>query len=178
MFLAMANDTLNFEDMVEDAMRGVVRDALRKAARHGLPGDHHFYISFETNAPGTEISSRLGALHPEEMTIVIQNQFWNLAVDDSGFSIELSFSGRREYLYIPYPALTRFVDPSVNFGLHFSNGQPLEDDVSEEGNEAPPRGDRDQETGQDQNNDDGEEAAKGEKPAEEKIVSLDSFRKK
>ena len=177
----MTNELLNYEDMVEDAMRGVVHDALRKAAEQGLPGDHHFFITFETNAPGTEISNRLLALHPEEMTIVVQHQFWNLAVDNTGFSIELSFSGRREYLYIPFPALTSFVDPSVNFGLQFSNAPTSGDDVSEGIDETPPA-DPDQETGRDQEADVGEEKGakkeQNEEPVGEKIVSLDSFRKK
>lgn len=175
----MIDDAFNYENMVKNAMRGVVRDALHKAARDGLPGDHHFYITFETKAPGTEISSRLAAMHPGEMTIVVQNQFWNLSVDDTGFSIELSFSGRREYLYIPFPALTRFVDPSVNFGLQFSDGPPLDNDVADEmGEEAPPPADQ---AGRDEEAEKGE-GAHGEKEEkeekEEKIVSLDSFRKK
>ena len=168
----MADDPLKYQDMVEDAMRGVVRDALREAAKHGLPGDHHFFITFETGAPGTEISNRLRAQHPEEMTIAIQHRFWNLAVDETGFSVELSFSGRREYLYVPFAALARFMDPSVKFGLQFSNTHTPAHPTAEGEDAAPRSSDQDQETG------DRKAAAGGEGAAGEKIVSLDSFRKK
>lgn len=110
---------MEYAKMMEDAVRGVMREALVRTAADGLPGLHHFYITFRTTAPGVAISEHLIAQHPDEMTIVIEHQFWDLEVTEEGFSISLAFGGKRERLAIPFEAVTAFVDPSVKFGLQF-----------------------------------------------------------
>ncbi|MEB3701799.1 Stringent starvation protein B [Candidatus Bealeia paramacronuclearis] len=110
----------DYEEMVQDGLRGVVREALAYAAENGLPGAHHFYISFRTDYPGVEIPDFLRERHPEEVTIVIQHQFWDLEVDERGFSILLSFSEAHEKVYVPFYALLSFMDPSAKFGLQFN----------------------------------------------------------
>lgn len=115
----MNEDLLGYNEMVEQAMRSVVRKALDRAAKGGLPGNHHFYITFRTEHPDVLIPNRLKAQYPEEMTIVLQHQFWGLQPDDEGFDVELSFNRQHEHLRIPYAALVTFADPSVNFGLQF-----------------------------------------------------------
>lgn len=115
-------DYIGYEALTQAAMRGVVREALRKGYdSNGLPGDHHFYLTFRTKAPGVKIADYLVERFPEEMTIVIQHQYWDLEVEDSHFEIILKFSGVPQHLHIPYAAITRFVDPSVNFGLTFES---------------------------------------------------------
>ena len=115
----MAQDLFHYDKMVETALRGVAREALARAARDGLPGDHHFYVSFRTAAPGVVLPPQLLAKFPEEMTIVLQHQFWGLEVGDEAFSVSLSFGGRLEQLTIPFAAIAAFSDPSVKFGLQF-----------------------------------------------------------
>ena len=115
----MAQDLFRYDKMVEAALRGVARQALAVAARDGLPGDHHFYVSFRTAAPGVVLPPQLLAKFPEEMTIVLQHQFWGLEVGDEAFSVSLSFGGRLEQLTIPFAAIAAFSDPSVKFGLQF-----------------------------------------------------------
>jgi hypothetical protein len=115
----MTKDILRYDLMVQDALKGVVRKILAEAGRDGLPGDHHFYITFRTGAPGVRVSQRLREKHPEEMTIVLQHQFWDLNVSEHAFEVGLSFSGVPERLLIPYDAITTFFDPSVQFGLKF-----------------------------------------------------------
>jgi len=106
--------------MVEDALRGVVRAALVHTAEHGLSGDHHFYITFRTQAPDVVLPDFLRERYPEEMTIVLQHQFWDLKVGDEGFGISLSFDNQLADLNVPYAAISAFVDPSVKFGLQFN----------------------------------------------------------
>lgn len=115
----MTEDLLGYNDMVERAMRSVVREALSRAAQHGLPGNHHFYITFRTDHPDVELPNRLKDKYPDEMTIVLQHQFWGLQSDEEGFDVELSFNQMHEHLRIPFDALITFADPSVNFGLQF-----------------------------------------------------------
>lgn len=115
----MAQDGMRYDVMVETALRNVVRDALNQAATEGLPGDHHLYITFLTHNSGVEIPDHLREKYPEEMTIVVQHQFWDLKTSDAGFSIKLSFNDITEQLRIPFAAITAFADPSVNFGLQF-----------------------------------------------------------
>jgi len=115
----MTQDFLEYPRMVERAMRGVVREALSVAMEGGLPGLHHFYITFRTKDPDVMIADRVLAQYPDEMTIVLEHQFWDLAVEDDRFSVTLSFGGSPETLVIPYAAITAFVDPSVKFGLQF-----------------------------------------------------------
>ena len=115
----MAESWLRYDRMVEQALRGVVRKALSEAGQRGLPGDHHFYITFHTDRPGVGIADWLHQQYPQEMTIILQHQFWDLVVDEDRFAITLSFGGRHERLTIPFSALTAFADPSVKFGLQF-----------------------------------------------------------
>ncbi len=115
----MAKPTLRYDKMVENALRSVVRDALTLTAEHGLPGAHHFYITFRTAYPGVEIPDYLAAQYPQEMTIVLEHQFWGLEVDAQQFSVTLSFRNQAERLVVPLAAVTAFADPSVKFGLEF-----------------------------------------------------------
>ncbi|HEV2558914.1 MAG TPA: ClpXP protease specificity-enhancing factor SspB [Microvirga sp.] len=115
----MAKDHIRYDLLVQDALKGVVRKVLSDAGRDGLNGDHHFYVSFRTDFPGVRLSNRLREKYPQEMTIVLQHQFWDLGVTEHTFEVGLSFSGVPERLLIPFDALTGFFDPSVEFGLKF-----------------------------------------------------------
>lgn len=110
---------IDYESLAQDAMRGVVRAVLARTAKSGLPGDHHFYISFDTQAPGVGLSKRLKEKYPEEMTIVLQHRFWDLAVTEDRFEVKLTFDGIPERLVVPFAALKVFFDPSVRYGLQF-----------------------------------------------------------
>lgn len=111
--------TIDYEALAQDAMRGVVRTVLVRAAKTGLPGDHHFYISFDTQAPGVSLSKRLKEKYPEEMTIVLQHRFWDLLVGEERFEVKLTFDGIPERLVVPFAAIKVFFDPSVRYGLQF-----------------------------------------------------------
>ena len=113
----MSDDTLRYDIWVEEALRSVIRKTLSHVAEHGLPGDHHFYISFLTQDDGVVIPGRLRAQHPNDMTIVLQYQFEDLVANEDSFSITLSFGGQKENLTIPYASVISFADPSVNFAL-------------------------------------------------------------
>jgi hypothetical protein len=115
----MATDLIRYDLLVQDALRSVVRRVLIEAARDGLAGEHHFFVSFKTQAPGVRLSARMREQYPQEMTIVLQHQFWDLTVSEIGFEVGLSFHGKSETLAIPFTALTGFFDPSVDFGLKF-----------------------------------------------------------
>ena len=165
----MGKDALRYDEMVEEALRGVVRKALTEAAEQGLPGAHHFYITFETDHPHVAIADHLKSRYPEEMTIVLQHQFWGLEVEESRFSVTLSFNDRHERLTVPFEAVTAFADPAVKFGLRFERQQdgspaaaasPSATNLPEE---APAPAD-----------------AAAERPAGEgaKVVALETFRKK
>jgi uncharacterized protein len=110
---------IDYEALSQDAMRGVVRTVLIQTAKSGLPGDHHFYISFDTQAPGAVLSRRLQDKYPEEMTIVLQHRFWDLAVSEDRFEVKLTFDGIPERLVVPFAAIKVFFDPSVRYGLQF-----------------------------------------------------------
>jgi hypothetical protein len=161
----MAEDHMRYDILAQEALRGVVRKVLAEVSRTGLPGDHHFFISFATRAPGVRISEDLLKQYDKEMTIVLQNQYWDLKVTEAAFEVGLSFNGQPEMLHIPFAAIKGFFDPSVQFGLQFDPAV------------APDERD------EDENRDDAaaENAAKDEAPSEasgEKVVSLDAFRKK
>ena len=126
-------DLIRYDLLVQDALKGVVRKVLIDA-KDGLPGEHHFYISFQTDFPGVRLSNRLREKYPQEMTIVLQHQFWDLNVTEHTFEVGLSFSGVPERLLIPFDALTGFFDPSVQFGLKFDGQDDEEDEIVE----APP----------------------------------------
>jgi len=163
----MAEDQIRYDILTQEALRGVVRKVLAEVSKTGLPGEHHFFISFATRAPGVRLSQRLLEQYDKEMTIVLQNQFWELKVGETGFEVGLSFDGHPETLVIPYSAIKGFFDPSVQFGLQFDPAAaPLVEaeparpmaPVAVAPPPAPP-------------------AAESEPPGE-KVVSLDSFRKK
>lgn len=162
------SDSLRYDRMVENALRSVVRQALEEVIDHGLPGDHHFYITFLTEYPGVDIPEYLKERYPGEMTIVLQYQFKDLYVDDEIMAVTLSFNNVPEKLTVPMAAISIFADPSVNFALQFQPmdeaAGPAEDlglpgDIEEMGEEEPKKSGDDDE-------------AKGE------VVSLDQFRKK
>lgn len=156
-------NTLRYDKMVEYALRGVVKQAVEEVMEDGLPGDHHFYITFLTDHPGVKIPDYLRDRYPGEMTIVLQFQFYDLDVDDERMQVTLSFNNVPEKLEIPLAAITIFADPSVNFALQF---QPLGDDLE---SDYDPDDDPDG-GGSDESGDD--DTKKGE------VVSLDNFRKK
>ena len=114
-------DHIRYDLLTQQALRGVVRDVLSEAAKKGLVGDHHFYISFDTKADGVKLSQRLRTQYPDEMTIILQHQFWDLAVNgDDALEVGLSFGGIPERLAVPLVAIKSFVDPSVKFGMQFA----------------------------------------------------------
>jgi len=115
----MATDHIRYDVLARDALRGVLRQVLTDAAAHGLPGEHHFYITFLSNAEGVKLSPRLTSQYPQEMTIILQHQFWDLVVTDDRFEVGLSFNGIPERLVVPFSAIKSFFDPSVQFGLQF-----------------------------------------------------------
>ncbi|WP_137130190.1 SspB family protein [Rhizobium sp. FY34] len=167
----MAQDHIRYDILAQDALRGVIRKVLTEVAATGrLPGDHHFFITFLTGAPGVRISQHLKSKYAEQMTIVIQHQFWDLKITDTLFEIGLSFSDTPERLVIPFNAIRGFYDPSVNFELEFEVPLVEEEEVSAEitaypiDNVAKPT--------------DGDEAKSDEEKKPGSVVSLDSFRKK
>ena len=115
----MAVDHIRYDLLTQDALRGVLRTVLSDAAKNGLPGDHHFFVTFDTCAEGVRLSQRMRAQYPEEMTVILQHQFWDLAVSEDAFEVGLSFGGVPERLSIPFAAVKGFFDPSVEFGLQF-----------------------------------------------------------
>lgn len=115
----MPTDHIRYDLLAQEALRGVVRRVLVDAARDGLPGEHHFYITFDTRAPGVRLSSRMREKYPLEMTVVLQHQYWDLVVTDYSFEVGLSFGGIPERLFVPFEAIKGFFDPSVQFGLQF-----------------------------------------------------------
>ena len=121
--------TIDYEGLAQEAMRGVVRKVLARTAKFGLIGDHHFYISFDTEAPGVTLSKRLREKYPREMTIVLQHRFWDLAVSEDRFEVKLTFDGIPERLVVPFSAIKVFFDPSVRFGLQFEEGDARPDEA-------------------------------------------------
>jgi len=115
----MATDHIRYDVLARDALRGVLRRVLADAAEHGLPGEHHFFITFLSTAEGVKLSPRLLAQYPEEMTVILQHQFWDLVVSEDRFEVGLSFGGVPERVVVPFSAIKSFFDPSVQFGLQF-----------------------------------------------------------
>lgn len=116
----MDSETIDYQAIIQDALRGVVRRVLTQVAEHGLPGEHHFYVGFRTGHPGVEVPRFLRDQYPEEMTIILQHQFWDLEVEEEAFSVVLSFGGNRHRLRAPFAALTAFADPEAQFALRFA----------------------------------------------------------
>ncbi len=170
----MAKDYIGYEALADNALRGVVREALNHALKKGLVASHHFYLTFKTHDPGVEIPDHLKERYPDEMTIVLQNQFWDLKVAEDKFEVTLTFQKLPATLVVPYSALTAFADPGVQFGLQFRNASPRVATAlpgtapepttlvqpPEKPGEAPPP--------------DADKTASG----ESQVVSLDKFRKK
>lgn len=190
----MSDDVINYEELAQEAMRGVVRRVLTIVAELGeLPGDHHFFIAFDTHAEGLQISKRLQLQYPEDMTIILQHQFSDLNVYDDYFEVVLSFNGVAEKLVVPYKAIKVFYDPSSQYGLHFGppEGEKLNDqsdeiksdlleDNEEQYSSAVPEFTMSKTVSREQGND-AEKAETKEENDDNKsadIVSLDTFRKK
>lgn len=129
--------TIDYEALQQEAMRGVVRSVLKETERSGLPGDHHFYISFNTRAPGVSLSRRLKEKYPHEMTIVLQHRFWGLAVSEDRFEVNLTFDSIPERLVVPFQSIRVFVDPSVRFGLQFEIADIGPDPIINDDTRAP-----------------------------------------
>ncbi len=181
------NDRFHYDALVDDALRSVVRRVLTQVAETGLPGSHHFYISFRSGDPGVELPEYLRAKYPEEMTIVLQHQYWDLILHDDWFEVTVSFNKQQERIKVPFAALSAFVDPSVRFGLQFDRrdkaGEKLDVAAGPVGaseptplpvpEKRPASAPIEGEDGQAPADD----AAKPEDAAS-KVVKLDSFRKK
>jgi hypothetical protein len=127
----MPTDHIRYDVLARDALRGVLRRVLTDAAEHGLPGEHHFFITFLSKADGVKLSPRLLAQYPEEMTIILQHQFWDLVVTEDRFEVGLSFGGIPERLVVPFASIKSFFDPSVQFGLQFDPQETTSETASE-----------------------------------------------
>ena len=175
---AMEPELLHYEKIVEDALRSVVRTALEQVATFGLPEGHGLYITFLTAGPGVAIPERLTRTYPEEMTIVLEHQFWNLQVEEELFSVELSFNRRQEKLEVPFDCVTSFADPSVPFGLKFELTAGADTPEPDSDEDAPVGKQLDAGEGApDASNEDSGEPA-DEAPQTGEVVNLDTFRKK
>ena len=176
---------MNYEAMVSNALRGVMIEALEIAAK-GLPGDHHFFIELDTRYTGVHLPAQLSAQYPETMTIVLQHQYWDLKVGDTAFEVSLSFNNVSEALTIPYAAMTGFADPSVQFGLQFqpeaesANAGDAQTGVAAAAAELAERGTQqdDEAAAPKQIEAPPEETDAGKEAAPDKVVALDTFRKK
>jgi hypothetical protein len=179
------DDPLNYDRLMEEALREVVRRALTLVGERGLPGQHHFYVTFRTDLPGVDIPDSLRRRYPKEMTIVLQHQFWGLEIGAAKFEVTLSFDSKHERLVIPFAAITAFVDPSVQFGLQFPGATAadapaeaaatplatIEPAAKDDKAKAEAKGDA---------KGDGKADAKGgdAKSGDGRVVALDAFRKK
>ena len=183
----MSKDQMQYGRMVDTALRGVVRDILTRVREHGLPGAHHFYISFRTGDPGVVMPEALRAKYRDEMTIVLQHQFWGLEVGADYFEVTLSFNKLQQRLHVPYRAMTGFFDPSVQFGLQFQPVGGEEDGEAPRGAALPatPSVPATLPAPDDDNDDEAEAAAESEaaeapaaEDGQDNVVPLDLFRKK
>ena len=162
----MARQHLDYPRMIAEALRGVARQALEQVSLEGLPGDHHFYLSFHTRADGVRIPPFLRDQYPDEMTVVLQNQFSDLVVDHEAFSVTLTFGGSRHSIYVPFGALTAFTDPTAQVGLRF---EPMEVDGEEDAGE---------ETAEEPGEQTGGDTDAAEAGPPGRVVDFDRFRKK
>ena len=177
------NDRFQYDALVDDALRSVVRRVLTQVAEKGLPGSHHFYISFRSTDPGVELPEYLRAKYPEEMTIVLQHQYWDLIIDANHFEVTVSFNKQQERIKVPFAALSAFVDPSVRFGLQFDRKDKAGGAEKAELPAALPPADKRPPVAAPSSSEATPEAGAAEaeaKPedAASKVVKLDSFRKK
>ena len=159
----MSGEEIDYPALIHEALMGVVREVLCQVAEDGLPGDHHFYLTFRTDHPDVVMPPGLRMRHPETMTIVLQHQFWNLSVEEELFGVTLRFEGSKHTLTIPFEALTSFIDPGAEFGLQLGD--------SSEGEDADVLG-----AESDPDRSSGEPASTSGRPAE--VISIDEFRKK
>jgi len=158
----MVEDGYAYDELVHTALTGVVREVMRDAGEHGLPGRHHFYITFATRHPGVQIPDYLIDQYPDEMPLILQHQFWGLEVDGDAFEVTLSFKGSQERLRVPFDAITTFADPSVNFVLRLRVAEEAAEDEGEETTETIDES----ETAKEPSAEDGDN-----------VVSIDAFRK-
>ncbi|PCI88016.1 MAG: hypothetical protein COB24_04590 [Hyphomicrobiales bacterium] len=174
----MTIDLMNYDQLTQDAMRSVVKRALEHVVEHGLPGDHHFYVSFDTNFPGVVISESIYEQYPDEMTIVIQHQFWGLEVKDGMLRIELSFNNVPEKLEIPLMSIIGFFDPHVQFGIQFEIPEEILEAIEELETQGAEE-DTEAKTDEAKADDEGETTDADDKTDKSgQVVSLDAFRKK
>jgi len=176
----MSDDLIGYNEMVDEAMLNVVRQAVDFAVENGLPGKHHFYITFKTEHPGVDIPEQLHKRYPDEMTIVLQHQFWNLSTAGNAISVDLSFNQKLEHLHIPFASIVTFADPSVNFGLQFHSAN---DQEAVEPAAAEPKKSADQESPAPKKVAQSNKKPASKPPEEEEsgngnVVTLDAFRKK
>ena len=176
----MATDHIRYDVLARDALRGVLRRVLTDAAEHGLPGEHHFFITFLSTADGAKLSPRLLAQYPEEMTVILQHQFWDLVVTEDRFEVGLSFGGIPERLVVPFAAIKSFLDPSVQFGLQFEPSDAAAETPSADNLPAVPAASVLPVPAQAAAAENNEESKDGPaKPSEgAEVVRLDRFRKK
>ena len=172
----MATDHIRYDVLARDALRGVLRRVLTDAAEHGLPGEHHFFITFLSTAEGVKLSPRLLAQYPEEMTIILQHQFWDLVVTEDRFEVGLSFGGIPERLVVPFVAIKSFLDPSVQFGLQFEPSEAATETSAAKLPTVPPASALPVVAPEPAEESREEEPAKTSEGAE--VVRLDRFRKK
>ena len=171
----MPEDLMRYDQLAQNALRGVVRDALRRVEKSGLPGEHHFYIQFNTKYPGVNIGERLAERYPREMTVVLQHQFFNLQVTEERFQVELSFDNIPERLIVPFASVKGFLDPAVQFGLQFEVVQAESGEAAAEAKTKKPVDAKASFKTAEK-----AEPVEGEENATEppKVISLDAFRKK
>lgn len=177
----MATDHIRYDVLARDALRGVLRRVLTDAAEHGLPGEHHFFITFLSTADGAKLSPRLLAQYPEEMTVILQHQFWDLVVTEDRFEVGLSFGGIPERLVVPFAAIKSFLDPSVQFGLQFEPSDTAAETPAADNQPAVSVLPVPAQAAAAESNDESKDDSNGEtaKPSEgAEVVRLDRFRKK
>ena len=189
----MSEDLIRYDILTQEALRRVIRRVLEEVERAGLPGEHHFFITFDTRFPGVRISKRMLERYPEEMTIVIQHSFWNLETNETAFEIDLSFDDIRERLRVPYDSIRGFFDPSVKFGLQFdavASEAPTQGDEDQADTPSlspvapaavlPTKGSKAKQSAEPASGDDADAETGDEKQSGDSadVVSLDSFRKK
>lgn len=174
----MADDLIRYDILTQEALRGVIRKVLDEVIAAGLPGDHHFFITFDTTFPGVRLSKRMRERYPESMTIVIQHSYWDLKTTDTDFEVDLTFNDIRERLKIPFAAIQAFFDPSVKFGLQFDPDQQQAANIETEPEEDEVADIADSPTATKEKQASKPEKTEKEGEAAGEVVSLDAFRKK
>lgn len=187
----MSDTQFDYDELVQDALKGAIRKVLQHVADHGLPGEHHFYITFDTNAEGVHLPPHLKERYADDMTIVLQHRYWGLKVEEEQFELKLSFDGKPELLVIPFSSLIAFVDPSAQFALQFSSDLYPPDDLQQD-NEAGegtvgtedtvvlnpgPKKPGKEEAAEDDKKDEETGPETGPKTGNDNVVTLDTFRK-